>query len=46
MSPKRLLPLAAIVDQVKGAWRFGNDEETGATGWILDGDLTHGVPCG
>jgi hypothetical protein len=32
--------------QVKGSWRFGMDDETGATGWIADGDLTHGVPCG
>jgi len=33
-------------DIVKGAWRYGMDDETGATGWILDGDLTHGNPCG
>jgi hypothetical protein len=35
-----------INDIVQGAWRYGDDEETGATGWILNGDLTHGVPCG
>jgi hypothetical protein len=31
---------------VSGAWRYGQDDETGAFGWIANGDLTHGVPCG
>jgi hypothetical protein len=34
-----------INEIVQGAWRYGDDEETGATGWILDGDLSHGIPC-
>jgi hypothetical protein len=33
-------------DMVKGAWRYGQDDETGATGWINNGDLTPGVPSG
>lgn len=31
---------------VQGAWRYGVDDESGAFGWVADGDLTHGNPCG
>lgn len=31
---------------VQGAWRYGDDEQNGAYGWIANGNLTQGVPCG
>ena len=35
-----------INDTLQGNWRYGDDEQNGVYGWISDGNLTHGVPCG
>jgi|ERR1700683_488718 hypothetical protein len=34
-----------IDELVKGAWRYGDDEQNGTYGWIGDGNLSDGVPC-
>jgi hypothetical protein len=34
-----------IDEIVKGAWRYGDDEQNGTFGWIGVGNLSEGVPC-